>query len=103
MPKHRPKPVGPKPYSSTPEYRRRKKISEEFSVLLRAEGYGTLFPNDGAFAAKTNARRALARTRLIQQAIEFGMLVPQLMVDQVNPPVEPNPRVPPSDPNEAPF
>jgi len=50
-----------------------------------------------------NPRLALRRTRLIQQAIEFNMWVPQKHIDQVNPPVEPNPKVPPSDPNEAPF
>ena len=79
---------------------RKKRVAKEYSDLLLSEGYGNLFgPNYNIGNAKKNLRK----TRLIQQAIEFGMWVPKAHINFVNPPVDVNPRVPPSDPNELPF
>lgn len=89
-----------KTYSSTPEYRRRKRVQTEYAQLLLNEGYGSLF---GPSTSYNTPKLALRKTRLIQQAIEFNLWVPKKHIDYVNPPVEPNPKVPPSDPNEAPF
>ncbi len=85
--------------SDSPKYRRWKRVMDEYSQLLLSEGYGSLFgPNSIG-----NAKHNLRKTRLIQQALEFNMWVPKAHINFVNPPVDVNPRVPPSDPNEAPF
>ena len=94
------KSAGPGPSSANPKYRRWKRVSEEYSRLLLSEGYGNLL---GPNYSVRNPKQDLRKTRLIQQAIEFKLWVPQAHINYVNPPVEPNPRVPPSDPNEAPF
>ncbi len=91
---------GPGLYSATPKYRRWKRVMKEYGQLLVSEGYGSLF---GPSTSGNTPKLALRKTRLIQQAIEFNLLVPQAHINFVNPPVEVNPRVPPSDPNEAPF
>jgi hypothetical protein len=91
---------GPGLYSATPKYRRWKRVMKEYDQLLVSEGYGSLF---GPSTSVSNPKQNLRKTRLIQQAIEFNLWVPQPHVNYVNPPVEVNPRVPPSDPNEAPF
>ena len=94
------KPESPGSYRDSPKYRRWKRVSEEYSRLLLSEGYGNLL---GPNYSVRNPKQDLRKTRLIQQAIEFKLWVPQAHINYVNPPVEPNPRVPPSDPNEAPF
>ena len=94
------KAASPGLYSATPDYRRKKRVETEYSQLLLSEGYGNLF---GPNYSVSNPKQNLRKTRLIQQAIEFNLWVPQAHVNFVNPPVEVNPRVPPSDPNEAPF
>jgi hypothetical protein len=91
---------GPGLYSATPKYRRWKRVMKEYDQLLVSEGYGSLF---GPSTSVSNPKQNLRKTRLIQQAIEFNLWVPQPHVNFVNPPVEVNPRVPPSDPNETPF
>lgn len=89
-----------KPHFSPADYRRKKRVETEYAKLLLSEGYGNLLGPNYSFS---NPKQNLRKTRLIQQAIEFNLWVPKAHINFVNPPVEVNPRVPPSDPNEAPF
>jgi len=75
---------------------RRKKVGKELEELLRDLGYGTLFePSSSGRSPKQLAKWETRKTRIIQQAVEFGMHVPQALIDEVNPPEEPNPSTAP--------
>ncbi len=52
---------------------------------------------------KAQKKWGVRKTRIVQQAIEFGMHVPQELVDEVNPPPETNPPTNYVDDGKAPF
>ncbi len=81
---------------------RRKKVAKELEELLRDLGYGTLFDESPAITEKHRTKWATRKTRIIQQAVEFGLPVPQELIDEVDPPEEKHP-TPPEDLSKAPF
>jgi len=90
--------------SNHPDYRRRQKVAKELAELLLDLGYGSLFPPTGlVMTEKARKRWGTKMTRIVQQAIEFGCAVPQALVDEVNPPPEPNPPTNYVDDGKAPF
>lgn len=90
--------------SNNPLVKRRKKVGKELQALLLSLGYGTLFPpSKSSLSGNALARWELRKTRIVQQALELGMKVPQELVDQVNPPPEPNPPTNYVDDGKAPF
>ena len=82
---------------------RRKKVAKELEELLRDLGYGTLFEPSASISDKHRAKWATRKTRIVQQAVEFGLPVPQALIDEVNPPEEPNPPTNYVDDGKAPF
>lgn len=88
--------------SNNPRVKRRKKVLKELEQLLVDEGY-TGLSFGGGTTMRNDKRWALKRTRIVQQAIELGLNVPQALIDEVDPPVEPNPPAPPVDLKETPF
>lgn len=94
----------PKPPSASPAYRRCQRIKKQIKALYESEGYGQLLPPLAVKPDRTRARQDLKRTKLILDAIECGWWVPQEYIDEVNPPAEPNPKVPDEDDDgKAPF
>lgn len=69
---------------------RRKKVAKELEELLRDLGYGTLFALSASISDKHRTKWATRKTRIVQQEVEFGLPVPQALIDEVNPPEEPN-------------
>ena len=93
--------------SKDPVSIRTKAVAKEFNAMLMDKGNGWLFHpaifGPASVSSRPRASRMLRRTRIILEAVKLGLHVPQSMPDEVKPPVEPNPRVPPCDPNEEPF
>ncbi len=91
--------------SNNPEYRKRKRVQKEFKALLEAEDHGVLFSSaTSALPEKARAKQNLKRTKLILDAIKYGLQVPQSMRDEVNQPPDENPKVPHEDDDgKAPF
>ena len=89
--------------SNNPKLKRYKKVAKELGELLRDLGYGNLFPTNKAMSEKAQKKWGLRKTRIVQQALEFGMQVPQALVDEVTPPPEPNPPTNYVDDGKAPF
>ncbi|MEY8119977.1 hypothetical protein AB9F26_17200 [Falsihalocynthiibacter sp. BN13B15] len=89
--------------SNNPLVKRHKKVAKELAELLHDLGYGTLFPPSKVMSEKAQIKWGTRKTRIVQQAVEFGLKVPQKLVDEVNPPPEPNPPTPPEDTSKAPF
>ena len=52
---------------------------------------------------KHRVKWATRKTRIVQQAVEFGLPVPQALIDEVNPPEEPNPPTNYVDDGKPPF
>ncbi len=92
------------PPSSSPTYRRRKRVQKDFEQLLLNEGHGTLFDAPAVKPNKRSVALDLRRSKLILDAINYGFWVPQSMRDEVNAPPDENPKVP-DDPDDgkAPF
>lgn len=92
------------PPSSSPTYRRRKRVQKDFEQLLLNEDHGTLFDGPSVKPDKARVALDLKRSKLIIDAISYGFWVPQSMRDEVNAPPDENPKVP-DDPNDgkAPF
>lgn len=93
--------------SKNPLLIRRKKVAKELEELIRAEGLaGSLF--DVATPARTDKdqrkweRRA---TRIVEQALEFEMQVPQALLNRlkVQTGFDPNPTVHVENDGKAPF
>lgn len=84
-------------------YQRRKKVAKELEEVLRACGIGTLFPSVTIRSEKDRIKFETKKHCVVNQALELGMPVPQALIDQVNLPSEPNPRVYVEDDGKAPF
>jgi hypothetical protein len=96
-------PMGKNVASKNPQVQRRKKVAKELTELCHTLGYGTLIPPCSTQDEKPVARLKLKKESIVKQALEFGMNVPQALVDEVFPPPDPNPPTNYLDDGEAPF
>lgn len=81
--------------SRNPMVIRRKKVAKELTEICHQCGIGTLFPPSTTLSEKGRIKFETKMHRVVNQALELGMNVPQELIDLVNSPPEPNPSTKP--------
>lgn len=98
------KPIKGIPKQDTPGYsakvaRRRDTVWKALDDATRAHGFNTLMPG----AVSLTEKQKLKERDLVLEALALGLPVHSGMLAIHRLTIQPNPQVPPSDPNESPF